>query len=243
MGVVLIGAAMQELFLRRMEHGLSEDEILADSSPAMRQFRGSTPKLAIATVTLCAVASIFTSSDYGWMYITFIPSWIVLAISIVNHKRMGAGFTRTGRVLLGVVRCCAFGHCAHRLAGAKPREQTGFWNHSKLGINDTSRYSNNETGSYWLRRFSTFAIAVDEARFVSIIPNDAILSARMLSKVGPRLSNACRWFNLGCPQVAPATVKPLPSRPDFAAYAESNRTISNSTLAHARKVQTYAYNV
>lgn len=210
MALMLLGAAMQELFLRRMENGLSEEEILAKSSPAMRRFRESPPKVALASVALCTVASIFTSTDYGWVYIAFIPCWIVLAISIVNHKRMGAGFTRTGRMLFGVLPMviALIGWHGHNQGSKLLSGTTPSWELTiRVGTATTKQ------AVIGLRRFSTFAIAVDEGRFVSIIPNDAILSARLLNKAGPGMINLCRWFDLGCPRIVPTVTAPLPTKP------------------------------
>jgi hypothetical protein len=202
MALVIAGAALNELILRRLEDGLSEEEIRRGLSSRAQRFRDSPPKMALAILSISTVVTFFTSTGYTWVYMALIIGWIVLSVSIIRHKRMGQGFTRVGGVLFGLlpVVFALVGWQGHiqgnkLLSGATPSWELTI----RVGTATTKQ------ALIGLRRFSTFAIAVDQHHFISIIPNDAILSARLLTKAAPQLSNLCRWFNRGCPQ---ATIAP-----------------------------------
>ncbi len=86
---------MYELFLRRVEGGKSEEELIA-SSPTPRftsAFRKS-GDLAIPVVcTLVALVGPFLSSGLQWAYLLFVLLWGFLSLSVINHARLGASLS------------------------------------------------------------------------------------------------------------------------------------------------------
>lgn len=184
-----------ELFTRRIENGLTEEEILTRSSPAIRKFRKSADRLPKFIFSTMLIGTTLFGTSNLWMYIAFILAWALLSISVVTHARMGAGHTRLSKLLFCLLPCVfalvglsGYDAGTKLIAGTTPVWELTI----KLGTATTKQAV---TG---LRRFSSFAIAVDQGRYVSVIPNDAILAARRLQKVAPQEMNLCRWLGILC---------------------------------------------
>jgi len=195
LALAIFGAIAHELFMRRMEDGLSEEQILAKSSPAMKRFRKSSDKVPVIALVSALVGTTFFDTGYTGAYIAFILFWGLLSYSIVTHARMGVRFNRGGRVLffgipfvMAFVGMSGYHHGTQLIAETAPKWELTI----RAGTATTKQIV---TG---LRRFSTFAIVVDQERYVAIIPNDSVLSARRLAKVPPLEINVCRWFSIQC---------------------------------------------
>jgi hypothetical protein len=212
-GLVLsiLGGAVYELFMRRLENGLSEGDILARSSNTIRKFRKSADKLPIFVLGTVFLGTALFDTGYTWAYVAFIFLWGVLSVSIVTHARMGAGFTRISKLMFCALPCVlAFVGLSGYHGGTKLiAGTTPIWELTIRVGTATTRQT--LTG---LRRFSTFAIAIDQGRSVTVIPNDAILAARRLEKVLPPEMNLCRWLGIQCIQPSPAgAVEPSGAKP------------------------------
>jgi hypothetical protein len=208
--LLLTGLAflMYELFLRRVEGGKTEAELIA-SSPTprfTRAFRKSGDLIVPISGTLGALFMPFLSSDFSWAYLLFAVLWGFLSLSVVHHPRLGAPLSGLrGRLfivlpmILSIVGLHGYQSGARMLSSAAPkweivlREGSTVAKHNLLGI----------------RRFGSFAIVVDQSRLVSVVPNDAIVSVKNLV---PRMQtelNACRWFGVLC-QPAPSSNPTVP---------------------------------
>lgn len=198
---------MYELFLRRIEGGKSEEELVA-SSPTprfTRAFRKSGDLVIPIVVTLTGLIGAILSNNLQWVYLLFILLWGFLATSVVNHPRLGTSFTDLRAklfiilpILLSIVGFFGYQSGTRMLASATPK-----W---EIALRDgTMTTKKNLLG---IRRFSGFAIIVDQSKFVSVVPNNAIASVKSLISPLQNELNACRWFGFACQSTAN-----LPSNP------------------------------
>lgn len=201
--LLLTGLAffMYELFLRRVEGGKSEEELIA-SSPTprfTRIFRKSGDLVIPIVGTLTAVIGPFLSNDLQWAYLLFVLLWGGLAVSVVNHPRLGVSFSGLRArifiilpILLSIVGLHGYQSGAHMLASVTPK-----W---EMVLRDGS--TTTKQNLLGIRRFGSFAIIVDQSKLVSVVPNDAIVSVKNLTSPVQMELNACRWFGVLC-QSAP----------------------------------------
>ena len=103
--IYAMGLAVYEMFMRTMEKGLSEEELIERSpNPRfMRAFRRSPQVLfAILAVLMIVTNTLLTASSHG-LFLAGLGLWGLLSVGIVLHPRMGAKFTTTGGRLFVIV--------------------------------------------------------------------------------------------------------------------------------------------
>lgn len=190
--------AVVELFLRRTEGGLSEQEIIARSPKPefTRKFRRSGGVVMWLGAIGTALLGPFFSTDRGWMFFSFLVLWGTLAFTVLNHPRMSAQFPSMPHRLLLVSpiflsMVCNYGHNA---GAALKTAKMPAW---EL----TLKHAEGSTMQKMLgiRRFASFSVAVDTERRVLVVPNESILSARALNALDVSTLNICRWLELLCP--------------------------------------------
>lgn len=188
-----------ELFLRRTEGGLSEQEIVASSPKPefTRKFRRSGDVTMLLGAIIMALLGPFFSTDSGWMFFSFLVLWGTLVFAVLNHPRLSTQFPSmlhrlllVSPILLSMV--CIHGHSA---GAALKTAKTPTW---ELILKQTDGPTIQKV--LGLRRFESFAVVVDKDRHVVIIPNDSIVSARTLNALDVSTLNICRWIELLCPQ-------------------------------------------
>ena len=188
---------MYELFLRRVEGGKSEEELIA-SSPTprfTRAFRKSGDLVVPVVGSLAALVGSFLSNNLQWAYLLFVLLWGFLASSVIQHRRLGASlFGLRARlfvilpILFSMVGLHGYQSGARMLTTATPK-----W---EMVLRDGS--TTTKQTLLGIRRFGGFAITVDQAKIVSVIPNDAIVSVKNLASPFQSELNACRWFSVLC---------------------------------------------
>jgi hypothetical protein len=188
---------MYELFLRRVEGGKSEEELIA-SSPTprfTRVFRKSGDLVIPVVASLVVLVGTFLSTDLRWAYLLFVLLWVFLALSVINHPHLGASlFGLRARLfvilptLLSMVGLHGYQSGARMLTTATPK-----WEMVLRDGSTTTKYTLSG-----IRRFGGFAIVVDQAKLVSVIPNDTIVSVKNLASPVQGELNACRWFGVLC---------------------------------------------
>lgn len=195
--IYVMAFAMYEMFMRKMENGLSEEELIQRSSNPKftRAFRRS-PQVLFAILAILVIVSytLFTASSYG-VFLASICVWGVLSVEIVRHPRMGVNFSTTGGRLFVVVPIVviwvgSMGYVRGEgiLTSTSPqwtvelKVEQGIEKRQLLG----------------LRRFSTSAIIVATDRRVTVLPSDSIVSAEVIRATDADLSRMCRWFGLLC---------------------------------------------
>lgn len=202
---------MYELFLRRIEGGKSEAEIIA-SSPTprfTRAFRKSGDLIVPIVGILIALIAPFISNDLQWVYLLFPLIWGFLALSIVHHPRLGTSFAGLHArlfimlpILLSMVGLNGYQSGTRMLSSGTPKWEVILRNESTI-------VTQNLLG---IRRFGSFAITVDQSKLVSVVPNDAIVSVKNLVSPVQNELNACRWLGLLCqpkPTSSPSSNAPV----------------------------------
>jgi hypothetical protein len=191
----IFGGIVINLIVLRLEDGQTDDELMQSATPAIRTFRKTADGMRKYVFAATLISTLLFGTNDLWMYNAFLIGWGWLSFSIATHPRMGARFNRLSRVLFCVLPCmfalvCLFGYSA----GARLVHETKpAWELTlKSGTSTTKQVF---TG---LRRFSSFALAVDQNRFVSVLPNESIVGARRLQVIEPERINVCRWFGLMC---------------------------------------------
>lgn len=193
------GFATYEMLMRRVEGGLTEEELIARSRNPhfMRAFRrGPRVLIAILIPIGIAVEFLFSASELG-LFVLALFVWGSLSVSVVKHPRLGVSFTKTTRRLFVVVpivviwvATLGYGRGAAMMSASVPN-----WNVVLKGGAAT------ETRSLvGLRRFSEAAILVEPGRHVSIVSADSILRADALRQPAADLPRLCRWFGANCPK-------------------------------------------
>lgn len=197
-----------EMFLRRTEGGMSEEELIARSADPQftRKFRRSGDKAMQVSALLVAIVGPFFSTDDSWVFITFLVLWGALAISVVRQPRLSVLFPSTASrfLLIAPIMLSMVGMYGYQ-SGVKlltPKEATWQLTIKKEEGTEVLRLSG-------IRRFSAFAIAVSEEKAVSIIPNESILIASTLKPHQPLEMNACRWLGVMCLNRAAPSEKSL----------------------------------
>lgn len=190
--------AVVELALRRAEGGRTEAELIATSpSPKFtRTFRRSGDLAVWGGAVLAALFGPFVSTDSGWVFFSFMVLWGSVTFSILSHPRMAESFNSFPKRLLLVSPVfisivCMQGHGA---GAALKRAPDPTWEVSVKSPEDTRPHQ-----VLGLRRFATFAIAVTSEHRIWVIPNEFILSTRTLKPLDINTLNACRWWQVMCP--------------------------------------------
>lgn len=188
---------MYEMFMRRVERGMSEEELIARSpTPRFtRAFRNS-PKIAFGILIplIVGLDFVFGTSDYA-LFLVALVGWGFLAGSVVEHPRLGARFTSTtGRLFVTVpivviwVASLGYGRGESLMKATIPT-----W---KVELKGTA---GSETRMLvGLRRFSTAAVLVEPGRGVSIVPADSVVHADALRAPEADTPRSCNWLGISC---------------------------------------------
>lgn len=193
------GFAVYEMLMRRVEGGLTEEELIVSSrNPRfMRVFRRS-PRLLFAILIPIGIAVefLFSASEQGLFFLALF-AWGSLSLSVVEHPRLGSSFTKTTRRLFVIVpivviwvAALGYGRGAAMMSASVPNWKVVF-------KGDATTETLSLVG---LRRFSEAAILVEPGRHVSIVPADSILRAEALRQPAADLPRLCRWFGANCPK-------------------------------------------
>ena len=197
-GLGIFAGIAYNLMLKRIEGGKSEDE-LVDSSPTprfTRWFRWSADAMIPVTGIFIGLSSYVLQGQYFGLSIVVAVTWGLLALSIVRHKRMGQGFTRTtGFLFIMVPLLLAF------VAGTGFSQGEGLLREKKAQWEITiadgdSRTQLRLTG---LRRFEGVVVAVGEDMRVHLLPADRVVHALELDAPKYDKPPICRWFGVRCP--------------------------------------------
>jgi hypothetical protein len=196
--LILVFVGMGILEIRSRLKNSDDEAQIGDGRLTMRNVMFATRKDRIVVMSLAffVATSAFLSMDASWAFYAFMYSWCLIAVFIATHERLRPLFNRPGRLLffclpllLAIVGNFGYSSGTRLLQGGPKWDLT-----IRIGT-VTSKQT-----LVGIRRFSTFAVTVDEKRNISIIPNDAILSASLITKQQPPILNSCRWFNLKCDQ-------------------------------------------
>lgn len=185
-----------EMFLRRVEGGRSEEELIASSpNPRFtRAYRNSADKLPVIWAVGATLLGAAFSPDWQWLYLGFMLVWGTLSLSVVMHPRMGTSFRGfRARLIVSAPIVLAFvGLFGYQAGLGLLHSGNPKW---EVVVRDGSTTSQQRL--WGIRRFGSFAIAVDQSRSVSILPNDSILSIKTVSQP-KKQSCACAWFGVLC---------------------------------------------
>lgn len=193
--MVAAGLTFHELLAGRIEDGETEDEIVTNISPKSRTFRRLSIIFSVLAVGMPVLAMPFYVVGIAWVYIFGMTAWVVLATSLVIHKRFLPKFSLGGAIafvgvpaLFGLVAFIGDVNGTKLITAVQPQ-----WE-----ITLRSGGSESKRTVLGIRRFSTFAITVELDRSVTVIPNDAIFAMKRLGSPLSNLPNMCRWFSVGC---------------------------------------------
>jgi hypothetical protein len=196
--------AVYELFMSRVEGGLSEEEIIARSrTPRFtRAFRRS-PRLFISILIPLGIVVqfLFSASEQGLFFLALFV-WGSLSLSVVKHQRLGARFTPATRRLFVVVPLVVIwvANLGYGRGEAMLNANAPIW---KIELKTVAA---TETRSVvGLRRFSEAAVLVEPGRRVSVVPADSILRAEALRRQDADIPRLCRWWGAGCGKPVKAT--------------------------------------
>jgi hypothetical protein len=215
--LITLAAAGHELLEWRERDRLPESFILRRPRPPLTF---SKKEALIVLVFFTPFIGIFRGN--AWMYLAGAAVLTGLMIYIVRDEVLRLKISES-RVFYGILFPLPMvfmfiGLYGYMLGGALILNTSPTW---ELTIRaGTTVKKQTVTG---LRRFSTFAIVADQAKFVSIIPNDSILEAKRLEKLAVPPSNFCLWLGFRCdppravtPAKPPASIlksSPAPAQP------------------------------
>ena len=195
--IYVLAVLMYEMFTKRVEGGMSEEELITRSpTPRFtRAFRKSPKALYVILVPIIVgVEFLVGTSDHGIFLVTLV-AWGFLALSVVRHPRLGTRFTSTmGRLFIMIpivviwVASLGYGRGNTMMKATIPT-----WNVELRGaaVNETRQIVG-------LRRFSTVAVLVEPGSRVSVVPADLIVRADVLRHSDADRSRLCRWFGVSC---------------------------------------------
>jgi hypothetical protein len=193
------GFAVFELLTRRIEGGMSEEELIARSSTPRitKAFRKSPKVLFAILVPLIVGVDFLLGNSNEALFMAAIVAWGVLAFSIANHPRLGSRFTSTTARLFIVVPLVVIwvSSLGYIRGNSMMRATTPTWNVEIKG--STSTELRKLVG---LRRFSSVAILVEPGRRVSIVPAETVVRADAIRAHDADTPRACRWFGIACTQ-------------------------------------------
>lgn len=202
--IYLTPLLMYEIFMRRVEGGQSEEELIARSpTPRFtRAFRKSPKVLFAILIPIVIVKEFLFSTSYHVLFLAALGLWGLLAFSVVAHPRLGARFTPTaGRLFIMtpivVIWVASLGYGR---GNTMMRETIPTWSVELKG----SGFNENRK-LVGLRRFSTAAVLIEPGRRVSVLPAESIVRADTLRNPDADLPRICRWFSVNCIK---AEVKP-----------------------------------
>ena len=206
-GGMTLAFYMFEIFVRRVEGGRTEAEIIASSSTPIFT-RGIRAGAYVLILIMVALFEILFGTSIGWLYLGFVFIWGFLSMSVVHHPRMGIQFSRTGGWLfifvpLFVAWVGNIGYeRGHRLL-TTPTAQWEVTVKTERGV-ETRRLAG-------LRRFSDVAITVDLKKGVAVLPAESILVANSIRQTDGEKSISCKWFGYLCPAIEANSAKPFNS--------------------------------
>jgi hypothetical protein len=188
---------MYEMFMRRVEGGQSEEELIARSpTPRFTRALRKGPKVIFSILITIIIVSEFllSTSDQG-LFVVALALWGLLAFSVVEHHRLGARFTPTaGRLFIMIpiviIWVASLGYVR---GNTMMRETIPTWSVELKG----SGFNENRK-LVGLRRFSTTAILVESGRRVSVLPEELIVRADILRNLDADSPRICRWFGVSC---------------------------------------------
>lgn len=207
----LFAFAIYELAMRRVEGGLTEEELIR-TSPTPRftkWFRSSANVMFVVVAVPAVIVTTLTTASFRALFLGSMLVWGLLSLSVIQHPRMGAWFSARGArtfviVPLAIIYVASFGYGrAEEMLTAKDAS----WDLSLKSEGGVEKRK--LTG---MRSFSTVAITVEVDHRVSILPADRILSVSNIPGTGSPVPNLCKWFNVMCPSNAPSPKK-QPSNP------------------------------
>jgi hypothetical protein len=190
-----------ELLMRRVEGGRTEQELI-ETSPTPRFIKwfrfSANAAFVVLAVFIVLTTTLLTASLHG-LFLGFMLLWGFLSFSVVQHRRMGAGFTATGArvfiiVPLVVAYVGSFGYgSGERMLTAKTPE----WD---MAIKTAS--GNEHRRLNGMRTFGTTVVAVDTERRVSVVPSERVQAIVRIPQYHDQTSNLCKWFGVLCPSNA-----------------------------------------
>lgn len=204
--IFVFGFAVYELIMRRVEGGLTEDDLVR-RSPAPRftkWFRRSADIGLLVMGAVTAVAGTLLSTTLQGAFLGAMIVWGLLATSVVKHPRLGDKFTPLGARLfvlvpLAVIYVASFGYgSAHQML-VEPKSNWELTTTADNGIN-----RRNVRG---IRVFSEATVVVESTGKVSVIRSDAMITLTTLRKGTSVILNICRWFDVLC--LAPKDPSPF----------------------------------
>jgi hypothetical protein len=194
-GLMTLAFYMLDMFIRRVERGRTEAEIIASSSTPKftRAFRTGANYLILVMVALFVI---LFGTSISWLYLGFVFVRGFLSISVVHHPRMGIQFSRTGgRLFIFVpIFVAAVGYVGYERGRRLLTTPTAQWEvtvKTERGV-ETRRLAG-------LRRFSDVAITVDLKNGVGVLPAESILVANSIRQTVGEKSMSCKWFGYLCP--------------------------------------------
>lgn len=193
----LVPIVMYEIFMRRVEGGLSEEELIARSSSPrfMRAFRKGPKVLIAALLTISLALDFLLSASERALFVAAVFAWGSLAFWLIDHPRLGAGFTNTAGRLFVIVPVVVIwvASLGYARGDTMLRATVPTWKVELKGGSDTE--TRNLVG---LRRFSGAAVLVEPERRVSVVPADAIVGAHALRSADADMPRICKWFAVRC---------------------------------------------
>jgi hypothetical protein len=196
--LLYIGAfVVYELFTRRIEDGMSEEELISRSpTPRFtRAFRKS-PKIlyAIFIPIIFGADFLLRNSDHS-LFIAAMATWGFLAFSIATHPRLGSRFTSTTARLFIIVPLVVIwvSSLGYGRGESMMRSTNPTWN-----VELKSSTATEVRSLVGLRRFSGVAILVEPGRRVSIVPSESVVRADAIRSKDADTPRACRWFGIAC---------------------------------------------
>lgn len=195
---------MYEMFMRKMEQGLSEEELIQQSkNPKFtRAFRrGPQVLFAVLAILMIVTNTLFTASSHG-LYLASIGIWGVLSLQIVQHPRMGARFSMTGGRLFVIVPIIVIfvASVGYSRGDSMLTSTAAQWAVEIKGERGIEKHQ-----IVGLRRFSTSVVVIARGQHVSILPNESIVSAKLIRPLDADSPRVCRWFGFLC-----QAAKPMP---------------------------------
>jgi hypothetical protein len=191
---------MYEMFMRRVEGGRTKEELIA-SFPRprfMRAFRASADALVPIGGALAFLAWLVFGTSYGGLYLGFIMLWGFLSLSIVQHPKMGKGFSQsTARLFIMVPIVIA-------IVGS-----FGYWHGQRLLSSNVAAWEvlikrgedTEKRQLVGMRRFETVVVTVDPHKGVAVLPAGSVVAANVIATANSDSPNSCRWFGIFCRSV------------------------------------------
>ncbi len=188
---------MYEMFMRRVEGGMSEDELITRSSTLRftRAFRKSPTILFAILIPIGIVREFLLSTSHQGLFLVALALWGFLALSVVKHPRLGARFTpASGRFFIitpiVVIWVASLGYGR---GNTMMRETVPTWSVELKGSG-----ANEIRKLVGLRRFSTVAVLVEPGRRVSVLPAESIVRADTLRTPDDDSPRICKWWGVSC---------------------------------------------